>query len=334
MKSVAQIIGIIFFLAWLMGVYNIADLIAAKVLRLKVEEVHLGLGGGRLATFTLGATRFEMSAFLIGGYTKFYQSHQMALRLLIAIFVGPLALLIVGCLFSAQYLASGFPRIRTGGAIILTAPPIPTLAAVHPGDIVIWVQNRQIATGTDLADQLAVWQTGDLEIIVKRDASTLPIILHHPEAGQSLNISFRSLTETARLNYRDALMYSPSFLFKERIGFLATLIQWSGRLHAQIAMNTSATEITGPDIWLFMGRTAMNSFVVAMLPISGLPGYSILLLTLKVVLRRSLTAFIFGVCLSLVIAAWLAAIGYLLFASAETRIAIIEWSQMVVSWSA
>ncbi len=189
----------VFGLGIMIFVHELGHLIAAKLLRVKVEKFSIGYGK-KLVGFTRGGTTYQIALFPFGGFTKMKGEHVFARavqenldrlpddpdnyyhqapwkRVIIAL-AGPVFNILFAILFFTVLYWAGFNEYSYGNRVILTsdlaarppAEPNPADAAgIKTGDRIIAVNGRETRHFGEIRRELAFSPDRPASVTVQRE---------------------------------------------------------------------------------------------------------------------------------------------------------------------
>src|SRR3989442_8702834 len=160
----AMLASIILVSAWLLGIYNLGYILAAKVLGYTVSHSSIGTGP-TLHQFTLGSITFKLGAWPTGGSVAI-KRHEVTLRRLILICAGPMTIILLAFFLTWLQLVIGFQKVTPQGAIVFDSSG--AVSGLQRGDLVIAAADHPIQSGLDLSQNLAGWKSGELVLTVTR----------------------------------------------------------------------------------------------------------------------------------------------------------------------
>ncbi len=178
---------VFFALQGLVLVHELGHLLVARLVRMPVEVVSLGMGP-RLFGYRTLETDYRVSLLPVGGYVRVGAWSQEATsdthalrrltglwRELLVLGAGPLASLTVPILLFlvAHAGATDLPAAEVGDV----EPGLPAAGILAPGDIVLRVEGESVESYWDLERILAAPHTGVLAMDVLRDGRELPLRL-------------------------------------------------------------------------------------------------------------------------------------------------------------
>lgn len=327
----ALAMSVIFYLVWLVGIYNLGFLLASKILGSKVSEFEIGYGGPKLATFTLGNVRYTLSSLLGGSRVRLDEVDHLSPKYIILLCSGPFAVFLLSCFLAWGYLIrNGFEVVVPEGAVIIESTSADSAPNLKQGDIITMAGDQPIQDGWDLDQQLATWESGELVVIVIRDGHVRRINLNRYSAEQELGIVFSSLTESRRLGFFDTLKNVPGFLMREAVAFIEIPYLAVCGLLGSRPKTTSVFELHQNGA-LFLAQVLSLGLVVAnILPLPGLVGEQALIATFEVLFQRrfseSTKASIWLVCLILTGI-------FVMIPKLEMWESIVRWTGINVKWS-
>ena len=274
-----MLVSIVLVSAWLLGIYNLGYILAARVLGYTVS--HASIGYGRtLHEFTLGTTTFKLCALPVGGGVT-VKRHEITFRRLILICSGPVATILLAFFLAWLQLVIGFQRIIPGGAVVLESRA--TGLDLQLGDLIIEAADQSIQSGLDLSEKLAGWKSAELTLKVVRSGQVRHVKLTRASGtngkGEPLGFVYSSLTETKRLGPIEALKKTPEAIVK----LVAALMVTEGSLAPPNPFSAAPT-FSGSLEFMVVGSLALGIF--NLIPIPSLVGGDALVIAIELIRRR------------------------------------------------
>jgi regulator of sigma E protease len=167
-------------LVWLLGVPIYGNLLVAWLLNLPLSEFKIG-EGPRIASFTIGVTRYELHAIPLSATSNLDVTQVPARgKLFLWAMSGPMTSLLVGfVLFYGMIVLGRFESFRPGSYITIQKEK--TVPGLLDEDVVLAVSGEPIGDGLDLAERLSRWKSGPLEISLERNGELLEVTLERPD---------------------------------------------------------------------------------------------------------------------------------------------------------
>lgn len=199
--STTLLIEIATFVAALAGlilIHEFGHYIAARMMKIEVEEFGLGFPP-RLATlFTWGGTRFSLNWIPLGGFVRPKGENDPNIpgglaaanpwKRLFVLFAGPFANLFIGILLFAMIFNQVGVPVMDQVQILEVVPDTPAAAAgLLAGDLILEVDDIPVKSTTDLHDAIYARLDQPISMIYSRDGETGEVTLtprSKPPEGQ------------------------------------------------------------------------------------------------------------------------------------------------------
>lgn len=175
-------------LAALIFIHELGHFIAARLLKIEVEEFGLGLPPRLLTLFTVGGTRFTLNSIPLGGFVRpkgendpnipgglAAASPWVRLGVLVA---GPIANLLIGVLLYAVIFSKiGFP-VLDQVQIIEVMPNSPAeQAGLRPGDLILKVNDQEIKSTRSLSENIYSHLDEPIQLTYSRQGQQVTVTL-------------------------------------------------------------------------------------------------------------------------------------------------------------
>lgn len=288
---VALSVSFLLTIMWIVGVFNLGYIFAAKVLGYKVTHSSIGYGP-RLHKFTLGATTFELRLIPLGAYVNFKEC-EVSFRSLIFTCSGPLATLLLAFSITWLQLMTGFQVIVPKGAVIVESTG--AVPALTKDDVITMAGDQPIRDGLDLFQKVTNWKSGELTLIAIRGGQAYQVKLNRsrPEKEskvETLGITFRSITETKRMRILEALKNAPEAALKPLLGSIAIAFTGASAFTGNFRRpNPITNTLTSPPLsgaLESMSILSMSLSICNMLPIPVLVGGAAFIMTIELIRKR------------------------------------------------
>jgi regulator of sigma E protease len=304
-------------LAGLILIHEFGHYVAARMMKIEVEEFGLGFPP-RLATlFTWGGTRFSLNWIPLGGFVRPKGENDPNIpgglaaanpwKRLFVLFAGPFANLFIGILlFAMIYNQVGVP-VTDQVQIQEVVPDTPAaVAGLLVGDLILEVDGVPVKSTDGLHDAIYASLDQPITMIYSRDGQTGEVTLtprSNPPAGQGA-IGILMGNPTRQVGLFAALPMGTAAVFeqgRQLLAFPVRMIQGQiapeeGRLVGlkgmfDIYQEVRQTEPTldiprGVNIMAFFATISISLGVLNLLPIPALDGGRILFTLPEIILRR------------------------------------------------
>ncbi|MHB0976990.1 MAG: M50 family metallopeptidase [Candidatus Aquicultorales bacterium] len=320
MAIVLAIVG----LGLIIFVHEFGHFVAGKLMGLTVKEFKFGLPGPELIGFTLGETRYGITAIPFGGYVRFAGleselslgdeeedvtipesknfDKQSIPRKAVIIAAGPMMNFAFAVVLFAAILSFQGRPVAAKPQVDSVAPGTPAASVgMRTGDTIVKVEKKTIKTWQDVLDEIKVRPNEKVAITVKRAERRLtftPVLKENQEGQGFLGISpvvvfqrenpFVAIYEAILTTGATAIL-----LIKTLAVFIATkagaLVEQS---RGPVGIVQETAKVARQNIWDFVGVLAflsINIGVVNLLPFPPLDGGRIALYGVEGVTRRKLS---------------------------------------------
>ncbi len=304
-------------LAALIIIHELGHFIAARLLKIEVEEFGLGLPPRLLTLFTVGGTRFTLNWIPLGGFVRpkgendpnvpgglAAASPWVRLGVLVA---GPIANLLVGVLLYAVIFSKiGIP-VLDQVQIVEVMPNSPAeQAGLRPGDLILKVNDQEIKSTRSLSENIYAHLDEPIQLTYSRQGQQVTVTLvprRQPPEGEGA-IGIVMSNPTRKVNVLTAIPTSIAAVYhhsREILTFPIRMIQGQsspqeGRLvglkgmfdlyqniqESQPALNVPQ-EI---NILGFFASITISLGLLNLLPIPALDGGRIMFTLPEIILRR------------------------------------------------
>jgi regulator of sigma E protease len=304
-------------LAGLILIHEFGHYIAARMMKIEVEEFGLGFPP-RLATlFTWGGTRFSLNWIPLGGFVRPKGENDPNVpgglaaanpwKRLFVLIAGPFANLFVGIvLFAMIFNQIGVP-ITDQVQILEVVPNTPAAAAgLQPGDLILEVEGVTIKSTTTLHDAIYAHLDQPIRLVYSREGNAGEVTLtprsKPPEGQGAIGIVMGNPTRhvglIASLPMGTAAVYEQGHAL---LAFPVRMIQGQvapeeGRLvglkgmfdiYQEVRQSEPALDIPRSiNIMSFFATISISLGVLNLLPIPALDGGRILFTLPEIILRR------------------------------------------------
>ncbi|MBW2038285.1 MAG: RIP metalloprotease RseP [Deltaproteobacteria bacterium] len=196
-----HIVAFLFVLGVLIFVHELGHFLVAKLGGVKVLKFSLGFGP-KLIGKKIGETEYMISALPLGGYVKLfgddpgekvakeeegrafrYQSVRKRMAIVVA---GPLANMLFAALIFSSLFSVGIPQLSPVVGKVADGFPAQK-AGVRPGDVILKVNEKEIAQWSDLLSVIPKSEGGELQLTLKRGEEVIRIRVT-PQAVTKKNI--------------------------------------------------------------------------------------------------------------------------------------------------
>jgi regulator of sigma E protease len=297
---IAVVLGIL-TVTFLITLYNVGYLIAAKLLGFRLEVFSIGFGP-EIIHFDLGKTRYEIRRYLIGGRVT-HSGTERGLRRLLFLLGGPAAVFLFGCLCTFLYLMNGFTAVVPHGAVIVEVVDPATNAILRHGDLVTMVNSQVVRDGIDLASVLSRC-SNMIDVTFCRQSQTNHVVLARnvpDKFGRRMGfgILFESQTQRENLEMTDAVRSTPAFVLRA-LGYtldtFATLFRrplWSTMDYG--TNGPKQLSITVEFVFVALITLSIGLGALHLLPLPHLPGSQIALGIFELVFRNAVNPHVLGI---------------------------------------
>jgi regulator of sigma E protease len=312
--EIAQFAGV---LAALIIVHELGHFIAARVLKVEVEEFGLGFPPRIATLFYAGKTRFSLNLIPFGGFVRpkgendpsvpgglAAASPWVRLGVLSA---GPLANLLVGVLLYAVIFSRIGVPVRDQVKILAVTPDSPAEnAGLLPGDLIVAVNDTVIDSTEALHSEVYANLDQQIEITALRDGQRLTVSLvprsNPPEGEGAIGIVMTNPTKP--VSVIAALPTGVSAVYQHSLALLSLpfqmirgqidpdegrLVGFKGMFDIYQAVRESEGEPEAPsgiNTFGFFATITISLGLLNLLPIPALDGGRILFLLPEILFRR------------------------------------------------
>ena len=303
-----QLLQFIAGLAILIVVHELGHFLAARALKVEVEEFGLGFPPRMVKLFSAGGTIFSLNWLPLGGFVRLkgendpevpggLASANPWVRLGV-LFAGPLMNITLGVILAVFFIHSLGEPVLNRVQIQAVAPDSPAdLAGVQAGDIVLQVNNKQIEDG-DMLHELIYSNLGKpLLFTNQRGAETYSVTIEPrdppPEEG-AIGVALGYVTQpttwskavpagvTLVVDYSKSVLTLPLKIAQGEIS------AQEGRPVGYKGMFDIYQQIRNP-LWFFM-IISLSLGIFNLLPIPALDGGRILFTLPEILFRRRVPA--------------------------------------------
>ncbi len=304
-------------LAALIIIHELGHFIAARLLKIEVEEFGLGFPPRLLTLFTAGGTRFTLNLIPLGGFVRpkgendpnvpgglAAASPWVRLGVLSA---GPIAnLLVVVLLYAVIFSKIGFP-VLDQVQIIEVMPNSPAeQAGLMPGDLILKVNDQEIKSTRSLSENIYAHLDEPIQLTYSRQGQQVTVTLvprRQPPEGEGA-IGIVMSNPTRKVNVLTAIPTGVVAVYhhsRELLTFPIRMIQGQsspqeGRLvglkgmfdiYQNIQESQPAPNVPqGVNILGFFATITISLGLLNLLPIPALDGGRIMFALPEIVLRR------------------------------------------------
>lgn len=195
---VVQLIQFIFGLALLIIVHEIGHFVAARLLKVEVEEFGIGLPPRLAKLFTWKGTIFSLNWIPLGGFVRPKGENDPNIpgglaaanvwtRLAVS-FAGPLMNLLVGVILAWAFITvNGLPRTDRVQIIQVVADTPAALAGLQTGDVILQVNDTLIDSQEKLQGVIKANLDQEIRLVYQRDGQVITTTLtprSKPPEGQ------------------------------------------------------------------------------------------------------------------------------------------------------
>ena len=296
-------------IAVLIFLHELGHFLAARLLKVEVEEFGIGFPPRLVKLFERNGTVYSLNAIPLGGFVRPKGENDPSVPGGLAaaspwvrlgvIFAGPLMNLIVGVILGVLLFYSMGDPIEEKVRIASIAPDSPAAAAgLRVGDLVLQVNDQPIASITELQKIIAENLETPVTMLVQRGEQTLTLRLtpraKPPEGQGALGVGLDNPTRPISLGtavqrgvgavYENArsILLLPVRLMRGEVG------PQEGRLVGYKGMFDIYQRIQSP-LWFFMA-ISISLGIINLLPIPALDGGRILLTLPEILIRRRVPA--------------------------------------------
>ena len=304
-------------LAGLILIHELGHFLAARLMKIEVEEFGLGFPP-RLATlFTWKETRFSLNWIPLGGFVRPKGENDPSIpggmaaanpwKRLFVLFAGPFANLLVGVVLITMIISQVGVAITDQVQISEVVPNTPASAAgLLPGDLILEVGGVPVRSTAGLHDAIYANLDQPIKLLYSRDGETGAVILtprSKPPEGQGA-IGIVMGNPTRQVSLFAAIPMSASAVFEQGRQLLAFPVRMirgqtspeEGRLVGLKGMFDIYQEVRQSEplptiprsvtIMSFFATISISLGVLNLLPIPALDGGRILFTLPEIILRR------------------------------------------------
>jgi regulator of sigma E protease len=300
-----QLFAFIMGLAALIFIHELGHFIAARFLKVEVEEFGIGFPPRLVKLFERKGTVFSLNWIPLGGFVKLKGDNDPSVEggmaaatpwvRLGVLFAGPFLNILVGIILGIMLFYSLGDRIQDKVLVQVVSPGSPAAqAGLQPGDLFVSVDNQAIDSVTKLQDLIAENVGKPVKIVIMRGDQliNMDIVprLQPPEGEGPLGVALDNPTkpvDLATASYRG--IYAT---YENLRGILMLPVRLlsgqatpqEGRLVGYKGMYDIYQRIQSP-LWFFM-TISISLGIMNLLPIPALDGGRILLTLPEIIIRR------------------------------------------------
>ena len=304
-------------LAGLILIHEFGHFMAARLMKIEVEEFGLGFPP-RLATlFTWKGTRFSLNWIPLGGFVRPKGENDPSIpdglaaanpwKRLFVLFAGPFANLLVGAVLIMMIISQVGVAITDQVQIVEVVPNTPASAAgLLPGDLIVEIGGIPVRSTAVLHDAIYANLDQPIELLYSRDGTTETVILtprSKPPEGQGA-IGIVMGNPTRQVSLLAAIPMSASAVFEQGRQLLAfpvrmirgqtspeecRLVGLKGMfdIYQEVRQSEPIPSIPrSVTIMSFFATISISLGVLNLLPIPALDGGRILFTLPEIILRR------------------------------------------------
>ncbi|HHO48614.1 MAG TPA: RIP metalloprotease RseP [Desulfobacteraceae bacterium] len=322
-----SLISFIIVLGVLVFVHELGHFLFAKLFGVRVLKFSLGFGN-KIVGRKWGETEYLISAFPLGGYVKMFGehpgeeieqaeqrrsfSHKAVWQRFGIVAGGPVFnLFFAVVLFFGMFAIAGLPEPVDTTRIGQVSPDSAAEAAgIKPGDTVLSIDGREIASWTDISETIRDSGGREIELLIDREGEQM-VIRAVPVMEKTRNIFGEEVGE----RYMLGITRSEGIVFQDTTlpeALRAAAIQTWNLIYLTILgiikiieRVVPASELGGPiriaelagqqmeagwmNLLYFMGLLSVNLGILNLLPIPVLDGGHLVFLTIEGIRRRPLS---------------------------------------------
>jgi regulator of sigma E protease len=318
------IVAFAFVLGILIFVHELGHFLVAKMAGVKVLKFSLGFGP-KLIGKKIGDTEYMISAFPLGGYVKLLGDNprekvaksdekkafllQPVRKRMAIVAAGPLANLLLAVCFFSLLFGVGIPQLPPIVGTVVDGFPAQK-AGVQPGDIILKVDDEEIAQWVDLPGAISKSEGEELQLTIKRGEKIISMRVT-PRAIMGKNI-FGEEVQT----YQIGIAASDEFIIKREPVFKAVgmgcyqtwfVIKLTAVSFVKIIQRVIPAKkaLGGPiliaqmagqqaqegflNLIFFTAVLSINLCIINLFPIPILDGGHLLFMTIEAIIRRPLS---------------------------------------------
>lgn len=312
-----EIVTFVAALAGLILIHELGHFLAARMMKIEVEEFGLGFPP-RLATlFTWKGTRFSLNWIPLGGFVRPKGENDPSIpdglaaanpwKRLFVLVAGPFANLLVGAVLITMIINQVGVSVADQVQIVEVVPNTPASAAgLLPGDLIVEVDGVPVKSTAVLHDAIYANLDQSIKLLYSRDGEIGAVILtprSKPPEGQGA-IGIVMGNPTRQVSVFAAIPYGASAVFEQGRQLLAFPVRMirgqtspeEGRLVGLKGMFDIYQEVRQSDplpsiprsvtIMSFFATISISLGVLNLLPIPALDGGRILFTLPEIILRR------------------------------------------------
>lgn len=292
-------------IAVLIFVHELGHFLAARLLKVEVEEFGIGFPPRLVKLFERNGTIYSLNAIPLGGFVRPKGENDPTVEGGLAaaspwvrlgvVSAGPLMNLIVGVILGVLLFYSMGDRITEKVLIASIAPNSPAAAAgLQVGDLVLQVNDQPITSTTALQNIVAQNLGVPITMLIQRGDQTLTLHLtpraNPPEGQGPLGVALDNPTQPISLG--TAVQRGVGAVYENARSILLLPVRFlrgeaepqEGRLVGYKGMFDIYQRLQSP-LWFFMA-ISISLGVVNLLPIPALDGGRILLTLPEILIRR------------------------------------------------
>lgn len=296
-------------IAVLIFVHELGHFLAARLLKVEVEEFGIGFPPRLVKLFERNGTIYSLNAIPLGGFVRPKGENDPSIEGGLAaaspwvrlgvLFAGPLMNLIVGVILGVLLFYSMGERVPEKVLIASIAPESPAAAAgLRVGDLVLQVNDQPITSIPALQKIVAENLGTPVTLLVQRGEQTLTLRLtpraNPPEGQGPLGVALDNPTRPIGLG--TAVQRGVGAVYENARSILLLPVRLlrgeaspqEGRLVGYKGMFDIYQRIQSP-LWFFMA-ISISLGVINLLPIPALDGGRILLTLPEILIRRRIPA--------------------------------------------
>ncbi len=296
-------------IAVLIFVHELGHFLAARLLKVEVEEFGIGFPPRLVKLFERNGTIYSLNAIPLGGFVRPKGENDPSIEGGLAaaspwvrlgvLFAGPLMNLIVGVILGVLLFYSIGERVPEKVLIASIAPESPAaVAGLRVGDLVLQVNDQPITSIPALQKIVAENLGTPVTLLVQRGEQTLTLRLtpraNPPEGQGPLGVALDNPTRPIGLG--TAVQRGVGAVYENARSILLLPVRLlrgeaspqEGRLVGYKGMFDIYQRIQSP-LWFFMA-ISISLGVINLLPIPALDGGRILLTLPEILIRRRIPA--------------------------------------------
>ncbi len=296
-------------IAVLIFVHELGHFLAARLLKVEVEEFGIGFPPRLVKLFERNGTIYSLNAIPLGGFVRPKGENDPSIEGGLAaaspwvrlgvLFAGPLMNLIVGVILGVLLFYSMGERVPEKVLIASIAPESPAaVAGLRVGDLVLQVNDQPITSIPALQKIVAENLGTPVTLLVQRGEQTLTLRLtpraNPPEGQGPLGVALDNPTRPIGLG--TAVQRGVGAVYENARSILLLPVRLlrgeaspqEGRLVGYKGMFDIYQRIQSP-LWFFMA-ISISLGVINLLPIPALDGGRILLTLPEILIRRRIPA--------------------------------------------